>query len=124
MMPEIDWTACKEKRDELERMLSHDMEGRSYWAAKFARDFERRMFTWLLLMCAKKVYVTQDVHSNDSRITFSWQFHEERPEGRECTSYDMTNLLNMPDGDFERMPDSTNKGLVKSWREIMKGEYR
>lgn len=89
-------------------------------ASRFAQDFERKMFTFMLLAGISKVYTwtESEVHDNIFRVTM--RFDDVLPLGTQCTEYDFQNLIEMSDEEFNALPPSPNTGLVKSWREMMR----
>lgn len=86
---------------------------------RFAQDFERKMFTFMMLAGISKVYTwtESEVHDNIFRVTT--RFDDEQPMNTQCTEHDFSNLLEMSDEEFSALPPSSNTGLVKSWREMM-----
>ena len=89
-------------------------------AVRFAQEFERKMFTFMLLAGISKVYTwtESEVHDNIYRVTM--RFDDVRPMDTQCTEHDFGNLLEMSDEEFNALPPSPNTGLVKSWREMMR----
>lgn len=87
---------------------------------RLAQDFERKMFTFMLLAGISKVYTwtESEVHDNIFRVTM--RFDDVRPMNTQCTEHDFSNLLEMSDEEFSALPPSPNTGLVKSWRETMR----
>lgn len=87
---------------------------------RLAQDFERKMFTFMLLAGISKVYTwtESEVHDNIFRVTM--RFDDVRPMDTQCTEYDFNNLLEMSDEEFNALPPSPNTGLMKSWRETMR----
>ena len=90
---------------------------------EWGEEFERKMFTYMLVMAIEEIYVYTETHEEDLKWTCEWHFSMDRPEGKECMQYNMHNLVVMSDEEFDRINKNTNYGLVKSWREIMRGKY-
>ena len=90
---------------------------------EWGEEFERKMFTYMLVMAIEEIYVYTETHQEGLKWTCEWHFSMDRPEGRQCMHYDMHHLVVMADEEFDRIKKNTNYGLVKSWREIMRGKY-
>ena len=88
---------------------------------RFAHEFERKLFTYLLFAELSKVYVWDETDVRDGMWSTTWQFGEYCPDGHRCTLHDFQNLIDMSDDEFNSLPLSPNTGLVKSWRELMRG---
>lgn len=90
-------------------------------ALRMAREFERKVFTFCLVMGISKVYVLdEDERTSDGMWRMEWRLDDRPPVGRPFTEYDFSRLLNMSDEEFAKLPESTNTGLVNSWREMLK----
>jgi hypothetical protein len=89
----------------------------------WGEEFERKMFTYMLVMAIEEIYVYTETHNEGLKWTCEWHFSMDRPEGRQCEKYNMYHLVTMTDEEFDRIKKNTNYGLVKSWREIMRGKY-
>lgn len=89
----------------------------------WGEEFERKMFTYMLVMAIEEIYVYTETHEEGLKWTCEWNFSMDRPEGRQCEKYNMHHLVAMTDEEFDRINRNTNYGLVKSWREIMRGKY-
>ena len=89
----------------------------------WGEEFERKMFTYMLVMAIEEIYVYTETHQEGLKWTCEWYFSMERPDGKQCMHYDMHHLVVMSDEEFDRIKKNTNYGLVKSWREIMRGKY-
>lgn len=116
-MINIDWSNVdREIADELFRPLPDTR----ILTVRLAQDFERKMFTFMLLAGISKVYTwtESEVHDNIFRVTM--RFDDVRPMDTQCTEHDFGNLFEMSDEEFNALPPSPNTGLVKSWREIMR----
>ena len=89
-------------------------------SVRLAQELERKMFTFMLLAGIYKVYACteSDVHDNICHVTM--RFDDVRPMDTQCTEHDFNNLLEMSDEEFNALPPSSNTGLVKSWREMMR----
>lgn len=87
-------------------------------ASKVAERFERNIFEFMTEHKIKKVYVTID-HRLDSCYS-GLELHREFPK-EECNEYDFTNLLAMPEEEFEKTKYSKNYETVKKWRDTMLG---
>ena len=87
---------------------------------RLAQDFERKMFTFMLLAGISKVYVCTESEVHDNICHVTTRFHDVRPLDTQCTECDFNNLLEMSDEEFYALPPSPNTGLVKSWRETMR----
>ena len=90
---------------------------------EWGEEFERKMFTYMLVMAIEEIYVYTETRQEGLKWTCEWHFSMDRPEGRQCMHYDMHHLVAMTDEEFDRIRKDTNYGLVKSWREIMRGKY-
>ena len=90
---------------------------------EWGEEFERKMFTYMLVMAIEEIYVYTETHQEGLKWTCEWHFSMDRPEGRQCMQYNMHHLVVMADEEFDRINKNTNYGLVKSWREIMRGKY-
>lgn len=90
---------------------------------EWGEEFERKMFTYMLVMAIEEIYVYTETRQEGLKWTCEWHFSMDRPEGRQCMHYDMHHLVVMADEEFDRIKKNTNYGLVKSWREIMRGKY-
>ena len=90
---------------------------------EFGEEFERKLFTYMLVMAIGEIYVYTETHQDDLKWTCEWHFSMTKPECKECTHYDMRHLVAMTDEEFDRINKNTNYGLVKSWREIMRGQH-
>ena len=87
-------------------------------ASRVAERFERNLFEFMTEHKIKKVYVTID-YRLDSCYS-GLKLHRERPK-EECNEYDYTNLLAIPDEEFEKTKHSKNYETVKKWRDTMLG---
>lgn len=85
-------------------------------ASKVAERFERNLFEFMTEHKIKKVYVTID-HRLDSCYS-GLELHREFPK-EECNEYDFTNLLAMPNEEFEKTKHSKNYDTVKKWRDTI-----
>ena len=90
---------------------------------EWGEEFERKLFTYMLAMAIEEIYVYTETHEEGLKWTCEWHFSMDRPEGRQCMQYNMHHLVVMADEEFDRIKKNTNYGLVKSWREIMRGKY-
>jgi hypothetical protein len=90
---------------------------------EWGEEFERKLFTHMLVMAIEKIYVYTETREEGLKWTCEWHFSMERPDGRQCMQYNMHHLVVMTDEEFDRIKKNTNYGLVKSWREIMRGKY-
>ena len=90
---------------------------------EWGEEFERKLFTYMLVMAIEEIYVYTETHQEGLKWTCEWHFSMERPEGKQCMQYNMHHLVVMADEEFDRIKKNTNYGLVKSWREIMRGKY-
>lgn len=90
---------------------------------EWGEEFERKMFTYMLVMAIEEIYVYTETHEDGLKWTCEWHFSMDRPEGKQCMQYNMHHLVVMADEEFDRINKNTNYGLVKSWREIMRGKY-
>ena len=90
---------------------------------EWGEEFERKLFTYMLVMAIEEVYMYTETHEEGLRWTCEWHFSMERPDGKQCMHYDMHHLVVMAEEEFDRIKKNTNYGLVKSWREIMRGKY-
>lgn len=90
---------------------------------EWGEEFERKMFTYMLVMVIEEIYVYTETHEEAFKWTCEWHFSMERPDGKQCMQYNMHHLVVMSDEEFDRIKKNTNYGLVKSWREIMRGKY-
>lgn len=90
---------------------------------EWGEEFERKLFTYMLVMVVEEVYVYTEIRQDGLKWTCKWYFSMGRPEGKQCMQYNMHNLVAMTDEEFDRIKKNTNYGLVKSWREIMRGKY-
>ena len=91
---------------------------------RMAQEMERKVFTYCLFMGISKVYMWTETRTDGNMWSMEWRFDEHRPSGHYCTEHDFTNLLEMSDEEFDKLPTSPNTGLVKSWREMMKKEKK
>ena len=106
----------RENADELFRPLPDTR----ILTVRLAQDFERKMFTFMLLAGISKVYVCTESEVHDNICHVTTRFHDVRPLDTQCTECDFNNLLEMSDEEFYALPPSPNTGLVKSWRETMR----
>ena len=90
---------------------------------EWGEEFERKMFTYMLVMAIEEIYVYTETREEGFRWTCEWHFSMDRPDGKQCMQYNMHHLVVMADEEFDRIEKNTNYGLVKSWREIMRGKY-
>lgn len=88
---------------------------------RLAQELERKMFTFMLLAGISKIYTWTETNVRDNIYSFTWRFDDVRPLNRLCTEHDFQNLIEMSDEEFNALPPSPNSGLIKSWREIMRG---
>lgn len=87
---------------------------------RLAQELERKMFTYMLLAGISKIYSWTETNVKDNIYSFTWRFDDVRPLNTQCTEHDFKNLIEMSDEEFNALPPSSNTGLVKSWREIMR----
>lgn len=116
-MINLDWSNMdREIADEIFRPLPDTR----ILTVRLAQEFERKMFTFMLLVGISKFYTwtESEVHDNIFRVTM--RFDDVRPLDTQCTEHDFSNLLEMSDEEFNALPPSPNTGLVKSWREMMR----
>lgn len=90
---------------------------------KWGEEFERKLFTYMLVMAIEEIYVYTETHEEGLKWTCEWHFSMDRPDGKQCMHYNMHHLVIMTDEEFDGIEKNTNYGLVKSWREIMRGKY-
>lgn len=107
--------------EELEKLLQPDYSHER--GKKIGLEMTRRCFTQMLMMGATEIYMwtTSECDQDTNTYRLEWHFDVDRPDGQECTHYDCIHLLKMSDEEFEKLPHDENFGLVKSWREIMRG---
>ena len=117
----IDIGSVDKEIPELSDMYGCDF--RTRIGKEWGEEFERKMFTYMLVMAIEEIYVYTETHEEDIKWTCEWHFSMDRPEGRQCMQYNMHHLVVMADEEFDRINKNTNYGLVKSWREIMRGKY-
>ena len=89
---------------------------------RMAQELERKIFTFCLVMGISKIYVWDETETRNGVWTLIWRFDDQRPIGHQCVEHDFTNLIEMSDEEFDSLPPSPNTGLVKSWREMMRGK--
>lgn len=106
---------------ELANMYECDFRART--GKEWGEEFERKLFTYMLVMTIEEIYVYTETHQDGLKWTCEWHFSMERPEGKECIHYNLHHLVAMTDEEFDRLKKNTNYGLVKSWREIMRGQH-
>lgn len=118
-MIDIDWSQVdREIADELFRPLPDNR----IIAVRFAQEFERKMFTFMLLAGISKVYTWTESEVHDNIFHVTMRFDDVQPLDTQCTEHDFNNLLEMSDEEFNALPPSPNTGLVKSWREMMRNK--
>lgn len=87
---------------------------------ELAAKFERSLFTYMRNMRISSIYTWHDFSSDGSTARWDWCFGMERPEGHECNHYDFRRLLRLSDEEFEQLPDTKNKDVVRAWREALR----
>ena len=116
----IDWPNLRHD-EELEKLLQPTRP----IGAEFARKVERSIFEFLLESHVAKIYVWDDFHSEGNIMRYDWHYGACRPEGHACREIDLRHLVDMDDGEFERLiwslPKSPNEELVRKWRQEMRG---
>ena len=116
-MIDIEWSRVEgEIADELFRPLQDTR----ITTVRLAQEIERKMFTFMLLVGISKVYTWTESSVHDNIYSVKLRFDDVRPMYTQCTEHDFSNLLEMPDEEFNALPPSPNTGLVKSWRETMR----
>lgn len=116
-MIDIDWSQVdREIADELFRPLPDNR----ILTVRLAQEFERKMFTFMMLAGISKVYTWTESEVHDNIFHVTMRFDDVRPMDTQCTEHDFSNLLEMSDEEFNALPPSPNTGLVKSWRETMR----
>lgn len=107
--------------EELERLLQPTRP----LGAEFARKVEKAIFEFLLAAHVTKLYIWDDFHSEGNTMRYDWHYGAFRPEGHACRELDLKHLVDMDDGEFERLvwslPKSPNEELVRQWRQEMRG---
>ena len=89
-------------------------------AVRLAQELERKMFAFMLLAGISKVYTWTENEVHDNIFSVTMRFDDVRPMDTQCTEHDFQNLIEMSDEEFNALPPSSNTGLVKSWREMMR----
>lgn len=116
-MINLDWSNVdREIADELFRPLPDTRIA----AVRLAQELERKMFTFMLLAGISKVYIWTESSVHDNIYSVTLRFDDVRPMDTQCTEHDFQNLIEMSDEEFSALPPSSNTGLVKSWREMMR----
>lgn len=115
---DVDWSLVN--KDIRKELFSTRIDPSDH-ALRMAREFERKVFTFCLVMGVSKIYAWDETEKTSDNIwRLTWRFDDHRPIGQRFTEYDFSNLLYMSDDEFNALPESTNTGLVKSWREMLK----
>ena len=118
-MINIDWSNVDRKiADELFRPLPDTR----IPSVRLAQELERKMFTFMLLAGISKVYTWTETDVDGSTCRITMLLDDVQPMDTQCTEYDFNNLLEMSDEEFNALPPSSNTGLVKSWREMMRNK--
>ena len=116
----IDWSNLRHD-PELDRLLQPTRP----LGAEFARKVEKAIFEFLLSTHVTKLYIWDDFHYEGNTMRYDWHYGAYRPEGHACREIDLRHLVDMDDGEFERLvwslPRSQNEQLVRQWREEMRG---
>lgn len=115
----VDWGNLRHD-PELERLLQPTRP----LGAEFARNVEKAIFEFLLEAHVTKLYIWDDFHSEGNIMRYEWHYGACRPEGHACRELDLKNLVDMDDGEFERLvrslPKSPSEELVRQWRKEMR----
>ena len=88
-------------------------------AIPLAQKFERSLFVYMRNMRISSIYTWNDFSCDGSTLSWKWCFDKERPEGHECFHYDFRRLLALSDDEFDALPATENKDVVREWREAM-----
>ena len=111
----IDWNSVRDNK-ELDGLLRPNINP----SIGLAQKFERSLFVYMRNMHISSIYTWNDFSCDGSTASWTWCFDKERPEGHECLHYDFRRLLALSDEEFDRLPTTENKDVVREWREAMK----
>ena len=117
----IDWESLRHS-EELQEVLNPVRPS----GAEFARKAERAIFEYMLELGITKIYTWDDYVCKGSMARWEWHYGAVRPEGHACVEYDLSNLVEMSDMEFEQLVrslpyKSPNENLVREWRNKMRG---
>lgn len=116
----VDWESLRHS-EELQEILNPVKPS----GAEFARKAERAIFEYMLELGITKIYTWDDYVCKGSMARWEWHYGAVRPEGHACVEYDLSNLVEMSDMEFEQLvrslPKSPNENLVREWRNKMRG---
>ena len=110
----IDWNSVRDNK-ELDGVFGPSINP----SIALAQKFERSLFVYMRNMRISSIYTWNDFSCDGGTASWTWCFDKERPEGHECFHYDFRRLLALSDEEFDRLPATENKDVVREWREAM-----